>query len=118
MVTSAVEEKTTSKTSKEPLGDDIHTHIASQSGIRVGTCLTLLGLLRVVEGLKRVNTFGDEILALCALAFLVSGMLGYIALRTKKPRWKYSTGRTADAVFLASHGLLIIICLIIAYELV
>ena len=118
MTTKALAENMTSKTSKEPLGDGIHTHIASQSAIKVGTCLTLLGLLRVVEGLKKVDNFGDEILALCALAFLVSGMLAYFAMRTEKSRSKYLAGRAADAVFLASHGLLIIICLIIAYEFI
>lgn len=117
MATESPKEETTVKAPKQPLGDDIHTHIASQSAIRVGTCLTLLGLLRVVEGLKKVDTLGDEILALGAAGFLVSGMLAYFALRSKKSHSKYVAGWTADAVFLASHGLLIIICLVIAYEL-
>ncbi|MBA2502929.1 MAG: hypothetical protein H0V27_08625 [Pyrinomonadaceae bacterium] len=111
-------EEPPAQNSKEPLKDCIHIHIAAQSANRVGLCLTLLGLLRVVEGLKRIDTVADEISALAALAFLVSGTLAYFAMRSEKPRAKYTAGRAADAIFLASHGLLALICLIVAYELV
>ncbi len=104
--------------SKEPYKDCIHIHIATQSGNRVGLCLTLLGLLRVVEGLKKIDTLADEILALAALAFLFSGTLAYFAMRSENQGAKYTAGRAADAIFLASDGLLVIVCLIVAYKLV
>ncbi len=110
-------EKTSAKSSKEGLGDEIYTHVASQSATRLGVCLTLVGLFKVIEGLKKINTLADELLALGALAFLVSGVLAYYALKTKNPQSKYMVGRVADVIYLASNGLLIIICLIIAFEL-
>ena len=111
------EEETAAQSVEEELGDQIYTHIASQSTTRLGVCLTLVGLFKVVDGLKTIEVLADEILAVGAVAFLVSGMLGYYALRTKKPRTKYLVGRIADATYLASNGLLIVICLIIAFEL-
>ncbi len=114
----APKEKTIAPASKEPFKDEIYTHIASQSATKLGLCLTLLGLLRVVEGLKKIDTLADEILALGALAFLVAGTFAYFALRTEKPRSKYLAGKIADTLFLISHGVLILTCLIIAFQFI
>jgi hypothetical protein len=44
-------------------------------------CLTLLGLLKAVEGLKRIEIFVDEMLALASLFFLFTMLLEYFGNR-------------------------------------
>jgi hypothetical protein len=99
------------------LGDTIYTHISTQSSVKVGVCLTLLGLLKVVEGLKGVSTIGDEFLAVDAIIFLISGLLSYFALKQERQRRKYVLGRAADGLFITALCLLVIICCSIVYEL-
>ncbi len=56
----------------------------------VGVCLTVIGLFRIVTELKNVNSIGDNLLAVDALAFLTSFILSHIALRTrgsKRNQW-------------------------------
>jgi hypothetical protein len=79
--------------------------------------LTLLGLLKVVEGLKGVSTIGDELLAVDAIIFLISGLLSYFALKQERQRRKYVMGRAADGLFITALCLLVIICCSIVYEL-
>jgi hypothetical protein len=58
--------------SQEPLQTDICVHILSVSAGMVGVCLTVIGLFRVITELKSVDSIGDNLLAVDALAFLTS----------------------------------------------
>jgi hypothetical protein len=99
------------------LNDTIFTHIMNQSSIKVGMCLTLLGLMKVVEGVKAVTTITDELLAINAVAFLLSTMLTYFALKNADQNRKRALGRVADFIFSGALVLLAVICCIIAFEL-
>jgi hypothetical protein len=99
------------------LNDTIFSHIMDQSSVKVGMCLTLLGLMKVVEGVRSVTTIADELLAINALAFLLSTMLTYSALKSLNERRKRMLGRTADLVFTGALILLACICAVIAFEL-
>jgi len=45
-------------------------------------CLTLLGLLRVVESANQVSHFSDELLAVTAIGFLASGFFFIFCVKT------------------------------------
>jgi hypothetical protein len=89
----------------------------NQSSIKVGMCLTLLGLMKVVEGVREVTSITDELLAINAVAFLLSTMLTYFALKSPHPERKRRLGRSADLIFSGALILLAAICCIIAFEL-
>jgi hypothetical protein len=98
------------------LPEAIHTHILSQSTAKVGMCLTLLGLLRVVESVNQVSHFADELLAVTAIGFLVSGFLSYFALKETQTNRKRWLGLISDRVFTGSICGLVIICAVVVLE--
>jgi hypothetical protein len=97
--------------------EKIYNHILSQSSMKVGMCLTLLGLVRLVEGIKNVSIIADELLAINAVGFLLSTILSYSALKDDDQKRKQTKGKSGDIVFSASLFLLILICGTIAFEL-
>jgi hypothetical protein len=99
------------------LNDTIFTHIMNQGSVKVGMCLTLLGLMKVVEGVKQVTSITDELLAVDAVAFLFSTMLTYFALKNIDQARKRALGRIADIAFSGALVLLAVICGFIAFEL-
>lgn len=80
-------------------------------------CLTLLGLIKVVEGVKSVSSFTDELLAFNALGFMLSSLFSYFALKEDNAQRKQLKGRFGDVCFSGSLALLVIICAILAFEL-
>ena len=97
--------------SKKGLDNNIYTNILSLSSAKIGMCLTLLGLVRVVEGVKDIQTLVDELLAITAGAFLISSLLTYSALKKEEGESKQKLGRAGDIIFTVSLGLLAVICL-------
>jgi hypothetical protein len=98
--------------------DDICVHIFTTSATLVGVCLTVIGLLRIVQRLRPISTVADELLSLDALAFLAACIVSYAALRTdaapRRRRWE----RVADLAFLAALAAMTAICALVATELV
>ncbi len=84
----------------------------------VGVCLTVIGLFRVITELKNVDTIGDNLLAVDALAFLTSFILSYIALRRHESKRNYRLEKIADAIFLTALCMMAVICGLIAYAFV
>lgn len=66
------------------LEEDISIHIFTTSATLVGVCLTVIGLFKVIVQLKSISTWGDDLLSVDALLFLVACLLSYRALRTRK----------------------------------
>jgi hypothetical protein len=104
--------------SRGGLEDDISIHIFTVSAAMVGVCLTVIGLFRVVTELNNVSSVADNLLAAEALAFLVSCVLSYVALRTRGREHKHLVEKVADGIFLTALLLMVFICGLIAYELV
>ena len=101
----------------EPFEQSLCVHIFSASAGLVGICLTVIGLLRVVITLKKINTMADDLLALDAGLFLTSCVLSYWTLRRRGRHRMHRVERTADAVFLSALGLMVTICLFITYAI-
>ncbi len=91
--------------------------ILTQSSTKVGMCLTLLGLIKVLEGVKNVTRFSDELLAINAFGFLVAGIFSYFAIKEEDTKRKQKKGKIGDIFFSGSLCLLAIICAIMVFEL-
>lgn len=96
--------------------DSICVHIFTASATLVGVCLTVIGLLRLVQRLHDVSTFADELISIDALAFLSACLIAYVALRTDSTRRRRRIERAADAVFLGALGLMTAVCALLAIE--
>jgi ABC-type xylose transport system permease subunit len=98
-----------------PLEDDLCIHTFTVSAAMVGVCLTVIGLIRIVITLQKVNTIADDMLAFDSVLFLTSCMLSYWALRTRKVRRRHRAERLADLLFLVAMVVMTAICLFITY---
>ena len=96
----------------------LSTHILSVSATMVGVCLTVIGLIRVVERLRDLRTVEDELLAIDSLTFLFAAVAAYLALRSRTPEGYRRLERTADACFLLGLTFMAVVCCLIAYEVV
>lgn len=109
---------TTESNKLADLKDDICVHIFTASAAMVGVCLTVIGLFQLTAKLQKVSSIGDNLLAVDALTFLISCILSYTALRTRKSRRRYQIERIADFVFISALCLMVIVCALVAYELI
>ena len=84
--------------------------------MKIGMCLTLLGLIKVVEGVKNISSVIDELLAIDAVGFLMSSIVTYYAIKQGGDR-KRQVGRAGDMLFMGSLLLLAVICGILVFKL-
>ncbi|MEO6391362.1 MAG: hypothetical protein ABIP75_05875 [Pyrinomonadaceae bacterium] len=98
--------------------DKLYDYVFSHSFMMVGLCLTLIGLARLVEGLKHVSSLADELLAANAVFFLISGFITYLALKDPSARTRRRKGRIGDLIFTSGIVCLVGICCVIALSLI
>jgi predicted transporter len=98
-----------------PLEEDLCIHTFTVSAAMVGVCLTVIGLIRIVITLQKVNTIADDLLAGDSLLFLSACLLSYWALRTRKVRRRHRAERLADLLFLMAMIVMTGTCLFITY---
>lgn len=96
-------------------GQKVYDYVFNHSLMMVGLCLTLLGLTRLMEGLKNISTLADELLAANAVFFLVAGLLSYFALKQTGESRRRNLGQAADVVFSLGIVCLVAICCVIAF---
>jgi cytochrome c oxidase assembly factor CtaG len=99
------------------LEEDICIHIFTVSSAMVGVCLTVIGLIRVVITLGKIDTVADDLLAADALLFLIASLLSYWALRTRSLRRMHRVERLADGIFILAMILMTVICALITYSI-
>ena len=80
------------------LDEDICAHIFTSSSVMVGVCLTVVGILRAVIKLRSKDMAGDDLLSINAMLYLLSALLSYWALRTRKRNHRIAYA--ADGVFI------------------
>jgi hypothetical protein len=97
---------------------ELAERIFSTSAQLVGVCLTVIGLFRVVFEVKNINSIADNLMAMDALVFLGSCLLSYLALRSTKAVRALALEQSADLVFLTGLGMMVLVCGLIAYELI
>jgi hypothetical protein len=89
--------------------------ILQASSTMVGVCVTVIGLFRVFG--KSHETSADDILAVDAVAFLVSAASAYCSMRLSSSRLRRLFETTADVTFLVALAVIVAVCTLIAYEL-
>ncbi len=102
---------------RQPLEEDISIHIFTVSSAMVGVCLTVIGLIRVVITLRKVDTFADDLLAIDAVLFLISCLASYLALRTRSHQRMHRVEYFADRVFIVALIFMVVICGVITYAI-
>ncbi len=96
----------------------LSSHILTVSATLVGVCLTVIGLVRVIEELRKIQGVEDELLALDALILLVATACAYAALRARSAARYRRLERAADACFLMGLALMTLVCALIAYQVI
>jgi hypothetical protein len=99
------------------LEEDICVHIFTVSAAMVGVCLTVIGLVRILITVRKIDTMADDLLAADALFFLISCLLSYSALRARNSRRMHRVERLADGAFIVAMVLMACICAVIAYTI-
>jgi hypothetical protein len=99
------------------LEEDICIHIFTVSSAMVGVCLTVIGLIRVVITLGKIDTITDDLLAGDAFLFLVACLLSYWALRTRGIRRMHRMERFADGIFILAMILMTAVCGLITFAI-
>lgn len=83
----------------------------------VGVCLTVIGLIRVVITIRKVDTFADDLLAMDAVLFLIACLSSYWAMRTRSQQRMHRVERFADRVFIVGLVFMVVICGVITYAI-
>lgn len=102
---------------KADLEEDICVHIFTVSAAMVGVFITVIGLLRIVITIQKVDTIADDLVAANALLYMGACFLAYWALRTRSSRRMHRLERIADGLFLAGLGLTTAICCFMTYAM-
>lgn len=95
-------------------GSAISAHVLPTSATMVGVCMTVIGIVKVVEGGHR-ETHIDEALAINSLFFLFSAVVSYLSIRTPKNTARLES--LADIMFMIGLGLMSVIGIAFAFEL-
>ena len=92
-------------------------HVFAVSAGMVGVCLTAIGLLRLISAQTRVQTLGDDLLAVDALIFVTCVFLAFWSFKTKVVRTRRRLRLAVDILFLAGLAGMAAICAVIAYAI-
>jgi hypothetical protein len=104
--------------SHEQREHDLTMHVFSISAAMVGVCLTAIGLLRLVVVQTKVQTLGDDFLAVDAFLFVCCCFLSFWSFKTMRSRFRQRLQLLVDALFMLALVVMVCVCAIIAYALV
>ncbi len=96
---------------------DLTMHVFTVSAGMVGVCLTAIGILRLVASQTKVQTLGDDLLALDALLFVACACIAFWSFKTGSATLRRRLRLLADTLFLVALAAMGGICSIIAYAL-
>lgn len=97
--------------------DDLCIHIFVVSATLIGVCLTVIGVLNLVQGIQNVRLITDQMLSIDAVGFLIACTLAYSAVRTDNVSRRRRLERAADIAFLSAIVVMTAVGGIIAMEL-
>lgn len=81
----------------------------------LGVCITVVGVVRLIETSHTVTTIIDNIVAIDSMLFLAAALMSYLAVRNGARRWRLE--RYADIAFLVALSVLAIAGLMLAFEI-
>ncbi len=91
-------------------------HVFSISAAMVGVCLTAIGILRLIATQTKVQTLGDDLLAMDAVLFVTCCFLSFWSFKTRVSTLRQRLRLLVDVLFMTALALMVGICAIIAYE--
>lgn len=100
---------------REAPRNDVSQHIMPTSATMVGVCITVIGIVRLIEMEVAIGTIIDDIASGASVLFLASTVLSYVALRS--PKLEHWAERSADLVFILGLLLLVMCGLMLTWEL-
>ena len=83
----------------------------------MGVCLTAIGLLRLLSSHERIETVGDELLAVNAVLFMSCTFLSFWSFKARSTRVRVVLRRWIDSVFVLALVLMVAVCALIAYAI-
>jgi hypothetical protein len=86
--------------------------LLSVSAGMVGVCLTGVGLIGIVKGIREIDSVVDEILTVSALLFILSTGFYFFALRRPDQAQRTIIDFAADVMFFLSLTLLLAACVV------
>ena len=92
-------------------------HVFAISAAMVGVYLTAIGILRLFAAQTKVQTLGDELLAMDAVIFVVCCFLSFWSFKTKQASRRQRLRLAVDSLFMVGLVLMVSVCAIIAYAL-
>ena len=95
--------------------DGISSHILPTSATMVGVCVTVIGIVRLIETGGTIATIVDNIVAVDSAFFLGATLLSYVSLRS--PRHQERLERYAAVVFLAGLVIMVAASFMLAWEI-
>ena len=94
---------------------DVSQHILPTSATMLGVCVTVVGIVRLMELTGNVSTIIDNLVAVDSGFFLLSCVLSYLSLRTE--RHSAELERYGDLVFIGGLVLMVVAACMLAWEL-
>ena len=91
--------------------------LLSVSATLSGLCITGVAFLTSPSSATRAGTLADDILAICAAAFLLCTYLIFWALRSRKPRLSMRLANIADSLFLGSLSVMTAAAFLMVYTI-
>lgn len=92
----------------------LSSHILPVSATMVGVCVTVIGLVRLIEVNATIATIVDNIVAVDSAFFLAAALMSYISIRS--PRTLARLERYADLVFLLGLVIMVVASFMLAWE--
>ena len=93
----------------------ISSHILPTSATMVGVCVTVIGIVRLIETGGTIATIVDNVVAVDSAFFLGATLLSYVSLRSAR-RQEQLEGY-ADLVFLAGLVIMVAASFMLAWEI-
>ncbi|MFD2262838.1 hypothetical protein ACFSM5_08060 [Lacibacterium aquatile] len=91
--------------------------LLSLSGTLAGLSITGVTLFRTLTGTQATGTLADDLLAICALAFLLSCYAIFWALRTRHDQTATRLTQIADALFLGGLTVMVFVGFLMLYSI-
>ncbi len=89
----------------------------SVSGALAGLCITIVALMNTFDKTRAAVSIVDDMLAVCAAAFLLSIYLIFWALRSRRASLVAALIKVVDAVFLLAMTSMTIAAFIMVYTI-
>lgn len=113
----AAPDPTVEKPSEPQPKQDLAIQIFSISVGMVGLCLSSIGILRLLAHASGIETIGDELLAAAAVLFMLCCFSSFWSFKAKGEHIRPLLRRTNEGIFILSLAIMVVVCVLIAYEI-